>query len=447
MGKMHLQNVHIPRWGRAPLVVGLAIVGLPAFLPAQVSLATIVDLAAKNSGTVKLAQADVEKATAALMQAQDVYIPNLSIGSTIGYSVGFPTGQPSIANASTQSLVLSFPQRQYIRAAKAGLQASQLNLKDAREQVALDTSTAYIELDTVTHELDAAQQEVTYAARLVEIEQQRTEAGVDPLSDLLQAQLTAAQLKLKQLHLQTRASMLAKQLAALTSLPAGSIVTDHASIPEIPAVKAGEAARPTPAIQAAGFIAHSKEFQAKGDSLADRRPLVTFGAQYNLDSNKLNSYSTYYNNFTPNNFGFGLSIQIPIFDIGLRAKARESAADALRARVEAEQASRQNDVQIASLTGSLRELDALAEIASLKQQIAHEQLETVLAQLELGNGAGTGQGATPQLSPKAEQQARIEERQKLEDAMDAGFDLSKARLTLLRSLGLMQDWLNELRAK
>jgi hypothetical protein len=51
-------------------------------------------------------------------------------------------------------------------------------------------------------------------------------------------------------------------------------------------------------------------------------------------------------------------------------------------------------VQIAELTGSLRELDTLAEIASLKQQIASEQLQAVLAQLELGNGAGGGAAAT-----------------------------------------------------
>ena len=130
-----------------------------------------------------------------------------------------------------------------------------------------------------------------------------------------------------------------------------------------------------------------------------------------------------------------------------RAKAKESAAEALRATVEAEQAQRQNEVQIAELTGSLRELDTLAEIASLKQQIAGEQLQAVLTQLELGNGAGSGPGAPAQLTPKAEQLARIDERQKFQDALDAGFDLSKARLSLLRALGHMEDWLNELHAK
>jgi hypothetical protein len=104
-------------------------------------------------------------------------------------------------------------------------------------------------------------------------------------------------------------------------------------------------------------------------------------------------------------------------------------------------------VQIAELTGNLRELDTLAEIATLKQQIANEQLKSVLAQLELGNGSGSGPGAQPQLSPKAEQLARIDERQKFQDAQDAGFDLAKARLSLLRALGHMEDWLGELHAK
>ena len=119
----------------------------------------------------------------------------------------------------------------------------------------------------------------------------------------------------------------------------------------------------------------------------------------------------------------------------------------MRAKVETEQAQRQNNLQIVELTGSLRELDTRAEIASLKQQISSEQLKSVLAQMELGNGAGSGLGAPSQLSPKSEQLSRIDERQRYEDALDASLELSKARLTLLRALGHMQDWLNELLAK
>jgi outer membrane protein TolC len=443
-GNTQVKNAPNPRRAWTPILLALALAAAPALLPAQVSLATVVDLAQRNSGAVKLAEADVQKAQAALDQTRDAYIPNFVIGSTIGYSHGFPTGQPSVGSATMQSLVLSFSQRQYAKAAHAGLDAANLSLKDAREQVALDASTTYIELDTVNRELEAARQQEAFTDRLVQIEQQRAEAGVDSSLDLLQTRLKIAQLKLQRLHLETRAATLAKQLAALTGMPVGSILPDHATIPEIPAVTADEAPRSLPGIDAAGAIARSKQFQAKGDDLSWRRPQIGFGAIYNYDSDDLNSYSTYYKNFTPNNVSFGLQVTFPFFDFALRAKARESAADALRATVEAEQAQRQNDVQIATLTGNLRELDALAEVASLKQQIADEQLKTVLAQLELGNGAETGPGVQPQLTPKAEQLARIDERQKYEDSLDASLDLAKARLSLLRALGHMEDWLNEL---
>jgi outer membrane protein TolC len=416
---------------------------------AQVSLATVVDLAERNSTSVRLAEADVQKANARLAESKDAFAPSLNFGSGLPAfpAVGFTGGVPSILNGTVQSLVFSLPQNQYIRAAHAGIDAAKLSLKDAREQVALDVSTAYIELDAVNRELDAAHRQVSFADRLVTIEQERTEAGVDPLSELLQVRLTAAQLKLKRLHLETRAGTLSKQIAVLTDLPVGSITPDRASIPEIPAVKADEEPTTLPGIESARANSISKQKAARGDEMNKVFPQVSFNALYSRSTTILNDFNLYYAKPIPtDNFSSGFSIQIPLFDLGRGAKARESAAEALRAKVEAEQAQRQNEIQIAELTGSLREFDTLAEIASLKEQIASEQLKSVLAQLELGNGT-SGPGSTPQLTPKAEQLARIEESEKLVEALDAGLELEKARLNLLRALGHMDDWLGELRGK
>jgi len=432
----------------APLLIGMALAAAPALLPAQVSLATVVDLAQRNSSPVRLAQADLMKAQAVLSKTKDVLMPSAMLGSGLPAfpSVGFTGGVPSILTGTVQSLVFDLPQKQYMDAARIGLKAAALNLKDAREQVALEASTTYIELDTVDHELEAANQQLAFADRLVKIEQERSEAGVDPLSDLLQAQLTAAQLKLKRMHLETRATTLSKQIAVLTGLPVGSITPDRGSIPEIPKVHADEPQRSTFGIASAQMQARAKQKVARGDSLSGLFPQVVFNAEYIRSTKLLNNADEYYAKHIPtNNFSSGFSILIPVFDIGHLAKGKESAADALRATVEAEQAQRQNEIQIAELTGNLRELDAQAEIASLKQQIANEQIQAVRTQLELGNGAGSA--AAPQLTPKAEQLARIDERQKFQDALDAGFDLSKTRLTLLRALGHMEDWLHELHAK
>jgi len=441
-------------WPPGLIFAALAVLA-PAQLPAQVSLRTVVDLAQRNSTAVRGAKADVSKAAAVLSESKDVVIPsiNFSTGLPVFPEVGFTGNIPSIWSASAQSLVFSVSQKRYIDAAQMGLRAATAGLKDAMEQVALDASNAYIELDTVDRELDGAHQEEGYVARLVAIEQERSEAGVDPLSDLLQVKLTAAQVKLKREELEARAATLAKQLATLTGLPLGSITPDHSSIPEIPRINGDDPPATISGIQSAQMLARSKQLVAKGDEEVNYLPQLAFGAQYFRETNLLNNVNQYFTNsktgkgLPANNFSSGISIQIPLIDFGHRAKARESAADALRATVDAEQAQRVNDVLIAELTGSLRELSTMAEIADLKQQIAAEELKTVTTQLQYGNGAGNAPGAPPQLTPKAEQQARINERQKYEDSLESGFELAKARLGLLRALGHMGDWLNELHGK
>lgn len=433
----------------AVLVAMVACLAAPGVSRAQVSLATVVDLAQRNSAAVRLADADVAKAKAVFEQSRDAYIPSLNFSTGIPAfpEVGFTGQPPSIWGATVESLVFSIPQKHYIDAARMGWKAASARLKDAREQVALDASNAYIEMDTVNRELEAVRQQEAFATRFVDIEQQRAEAGVDPTRSVLQAKLTAANLKLARLHLETRADTLAKQLAVLTGLPVGSIAPDHASIPEIPQIRGDVKPNKLYGIDAAQFVARAKQQQARGDQLTNYIPVLSFFAQYNRNTTILNSVNQYFKKDLPaNNFASGFNIQIPLLDMVHRAHGRESNADALRATVEAEQAARQSDVQIAELTGTLRELDAQAEVASLKQQMAIDDLKTVQTQLENGNGAGAAPGSTSQVSPSQEQLARIDERQKYADSLEAELNLAKARLGLLRALGHISDWLNELHA-
>jgi outer membrane protein TolC len=425
-------------------------VALSAAAHAQVSLRTVVDLAQRNSTPVRAAQADVNKAQAVLSESKDVYIPSLSFSTGIPAfpEVGFTGQPPSLYNFTVQSLAFSIPQKYYIEAAHSGIQAATTRLKDAREQVALDVSDAYIELDTVNREVEAAQAQEQSVAKLVEIEQQRAEAGVDSLHNLLEAKLTAANVKLARIHLESRAATLEKELSTLTGLPVGLIIPDRASIPEIPKVTGDDPAVTVSGVAAARLIAQSKLHVAKGDEETNYFPQLSFFVQYNRNTTVLNNVNFFFAHPLPaNNIFSGFSINIPLFDMGHRAKGHESDADALRATVEADEAQRQNDVQITQLNANLRELGAQAEVASLKQQIAADDLKTVETELENGNGAGAAPGAAAQVSPKAGELAQIDERQKYVDAEEAGLELDKARLGLLRALGHMQDWINEVHAK
>lgn len=426
----------------APALV-MALLATPSLASAQISLAKVVELAQQNSVAVHLAQANLDKARAAFSESRDAVIPSLSVSTGVPTfpSVGF-TGTPSsIISASIQSLIFGIPQKHYINSASFAVKSAREALADAMEQVALDASNDYVELDTVTAEVRVIDQQLESAALLVEIEQQRGEAGVDPYSALLEAQLTQAEMRLRKAHLQAQAEQLTAELASLTGLHSEAIATDHASIPEIPRIHA--VARVLPGIAAQRLLAESKLQQAQGDDKINYLPQLSFGAQYYRHTSLLNEEDNYFKSPLPvNNFTSGISVQVPIFNIGGHAKARESAADALKARIEAEQSQQQNDQAIAKMSSSIRELDALAEVSRLKQEIAAEQLKTVEAELTTGNGSDQ-----PQLSPKAEQLARIDQGQKQQDSLEAQLSLDKARLGLLRALGHMSDWLNELKTK
>ena len=409
---------------------------------AQVSMYTAVDMALRNSTSVRMATADLDRAQAGLTEARDVYKPSLALGGGPGYSYGFPLGEPSIFNVTSQSLVLSFSQPDYIRSARANVKASQLALKDIRQQVVLDTALDYIELDKIARQLAALDAQNTAADRLVTIEQQRIDAGLEARTELLRAKLTAAQMRLKRLHIEDDAELLRQKLANLTGLPAATFVTSSQSIPAPPSfvaadpgLRANLAAIGNDGVASAYAAAHAKNYVAFGDRRQVLRPQIGFGATYSLFSN-YNNYSEYYKSFQTNNFAVGIQITLPLFSASLRDKARGSAADAVHALAQADQLRDQTGEQALQLQKSLQELSAQEEVAQLQSDLSESELQTVMAQLKSGSGSATG----PQLTPKDEQQARIQERQRYLDLLDTRFELTRAQLNLLRTMGTIEEW-------
>lgn len=130
-----------------------------------------------------------------------------------------------------------------------------------------------------------------------------------------------------------------------------------------------------------------------------------------------------------------MQISVPVFDKSRLSKARESSADAAHALHVAQSA------QIDALDGqsrlrhSIRELQSQSDVASLQQQLAQQQLTVLQQQLQTGNPNG------PQMTPKDEQNARIEEREKFLGLVDASFQLRQAEIHLLRQTGELMTWL------
>lgn len=407
---------------------------------AQVSLYTTVDLALRNSPAVHMAQADVRRAAGSLAETKDVYIPSIVGGAGLGYSYGFPLGQPSIFNIESQSLLFTFSQPDYVRAARSALKSAQLSLQDDSQQIVLDTSLDYMQLDEITRQLAASNQEKGFAEKLISIEQDRVIAGVESRMDLIRAELTAAQVDLKRIHLKNQAELLKQHLSHLTGLPPQSFITETSSIPPTPDFQADsdvnrDLASTNAGIKAAYANAKSKYYVSFGDSRQNFRPQFSFGAQYSLFST-FNNYATYYQHFQQNNFGLAVQITLPLFNASNNAKAEASAADAARAEAQADQSRNRADEQFFQMRKGLDELRAQQRVAQLQSELAQEQLQTVEAQLENGSGSAT---AAP-ISPKDAAEAHIQERQRYEDMLDANFAVERAQLSLLRAVGVIDQW-------
>jgi outer membrane protein TolC len=412
--------------------------GVPAH--GQISFTTAIDLALKNSPRVKMALAEVDKARAVLEQTRDVYIPTLVGGSGLGYSYGFPVGQPSVFSVTSQSLIFNFSQQDYIRAARAALNAANLSLRDVRQAVAEDAAVTYLMLDRDQQRQTALQEQAGFAGRLVSIVQERLDAGQDTPIGLTTARLSAAQIHLAQLHADDELAADQLHLAKLTGLPAAGLATISSSIPEFaskPGDESGISGPATsPAVESAYAAAQAKQQTAFGDARYLWRPQIYFAAQYARYA-KFNNYDLYYQRFQHNNAGIGVEISLPVFDMLHKAKARESAAEAVRSRQEA------NFVRDQFLEGQQKvrrtteELRARAEVAGLDQQLAQQQLDVLLVQMQTGGGNTSG----PQMTPKDEQSSRIAEREKFIALLDANFQMRQAEINLLRQKGELEPWL------
>ena len=380
---------------------------------------------------------------AGVAESRAVFVPSISGSIGAGSSYGITTTVPTIFTLSAQSLVFNFSQLDYIRSARAGLQASSAALLDIREQVEEDTAITYISLDRAQQRQAAMADEYGDALRLVSIVRQRLDAGTDTPMELKQARRTAVQIRLQQLLLDDEIASSRDHLSQLIGLPAGQLATVPNSIPSASAFVLSESTRPsaypdTPSVVSAEANARAKREQAIGDSRYEWRPQIAFEAQYGRIS-PINNVATYYNlNGNYNTAFAGISVQIPFFDKTHRAKARESLADAAHADHTVEFLRDQQSETRVKLRHSITELATKAELAELDQGIAQDQLNAMLVQLT----AGSGSESAPPMTPKDEQNARIQERQRYLDMLDATFQLRQSQIFLLRQTGQLESWIH-----
>lgn len=427
------------RWAMGWLLLSACAAGASA----QISLGTAVDLALKNDPKVRMTEASVEKAQAAFEATKDVYVPTLTADAGYGQGFGVPTSLPTVFSLNSQSLVFNFSQRDNIRAAAAGLASAKFALKDMREQVEEDVVVTYLNLDSDQRALSAMNEEHSDATRLVTIVQERLDAGHDDRMNLLQAQRKATQIELNALNLQDEIALLSEHLSRMTGLGDTHLTAIPGSIPALPTVEAAaDSGNETDSagVRAAMDAAKSKQEVSFGVNRYRLRPQMVFGVNYSRIDTGQNGYTNYYPGFTnksQNAVSVYVEITLPIYDRRHQDEANEAKAEASRAYFESESQRDQFLEGRRKLRRSAVELEKRSELAQIDQDISGEQLKAVQAQLSADSGSSGGQ----QMNPEDEQNARLKQGQQTIDLLNAQFQLSQAKVNLLRQTGQLEEWL------
>jgi outer membrane protein TolC len=437
----------------ARLGFAVAALTLACALPgagAQISLATAVDLALRTSPRVKSAEADVSRARAVLDQGKDIYIPSLSAGAGLGQAYGYSNYPPTLFQMNSTSVIYSAAQFNYVRSARAGIDAAQDTLQDMRETVAEDAALTFVALDRDQQREQVLAQQTGYAGKLLSIVQDRFDAGLDTRMDLHNAQLTVANLRVSSLRAQQDTDNDRNHLSRLIGLPPGALRAAE-GFPKEPITAPNTASTEgyaNASVAAAFASARAKQQQAYGDSHFLYRPQVSFVAQYNRYATFTNSWHNIEKEYCDplssgscttsigaNEEFFGLQINIPLFDRFRKAKGRETTAEAAKSLHDAETAQVNVLDAQSRLNHTIELMQAQSDVASLQQQLAQDQLEIVQAQL------ANAQSSPQPMTPKDEQNSRINEREKYLAVLDATFQLHQAQISYLRQTGHLEDWL------
>ena len=403
------------------------------------TLRRAIDLAMTHSSSTGEAEADVLKSRATYREARSFYVPQVTLGTSLGYAYGFPLSlegsAPTIFNVTAQSGVFNPAQREFIRAASVDAHASSSQSRDVRGRVLLDVVSSYVELNRWEQELPVLYSERKLTRDMLRVVKERVQEGVDSLEEGTKTRLKAAQADYRVAQAEGAADILRHHLAELTGVPPSSITTIATSIPTMPEIdkQAGDPdtnAESNDAVEAANLRAQSAELRARGEHKA-LYPTADFAVQYGLISTTFTDYEQFFRpgSFTSQNVTFGLILRLPILNETQKARAQEADADALKARKQAESTKAQVSREALRLRDSVRELSASRDVAQIQYELAKMQLEAAQTRM---------QARTATL--RELQDASLQAVQNSSAVMDSDFEAERAQLQLMYETGELNAW-------
>jgi outer membrane protein TolC len=395
-----------------------------------------IDLALQHSGAMAISTVNQWRSRKAYEEVRNHYLPQLTAGSGLGYSYGFPLtlegSAPSVANFTSTQSVFNLSLKQFLKAAKIDWRASSFDVQDRRAEVILDVALSYAQLVNVTGKLSTLTEAQIAAEKAQFVTEERLKEGVDSKLDLTKSQLAAARIRLRIADARGQADVLREHLAKLTGLTPAEIQPDPESMPQLPLVSqeddlAARAAANSPAVKLADQRAEAAAVRAKGEHKATL-PFADFASQYAYLA-RYNNYDQYFLHYNANNLAVGLNIRFPFYNPVQKAHAAQADADSIVAHKQADLTRNQVSEDTLKLQRSVSQLQAARDVAKLEWQVSQGDFEAVQARTQTGNA-----------NLRDTQMAQLEIDDKYAAYLDAEFELTRNELQLLRLTGEIENW-------
>lgn len=429
---MNKMNWKAPLWAAALALGWLAVVSAQEPAASQkLTLRQAVALAVRNSRELALArlQYNVAEKTAALDRAQ--FRPNLFTGSGAAYTHGFPLtaagGAPSVLNTEYVQTVFNPPLRGELRAAEERAETQRLGVDQVRDAVIVRTASAGLELAKVRHSLELLRRERESTQRIADVTRERLAAGLELPVELTRAQLAAARVEQRLVHLEGREEALEGELRGLMGLPADQpldIVAEELPVGAEQPVRelVEQALASNVSLKQAEAERRAREHVLRGQR-GGYWPTLDLVGQYSLYSN-VNNFDKFFRRFQRHSLNLGVAVRIPIFSARTSAAVALAKSDLSAAEIQVNSKRSDLEVEVRRQARRTRELDVNRDVARLELQLAQENLRVLQAQFQEGRA-----------NLRDVEKARLEESDKWMAFLDADYERQQAQLELLRTTG------------
>ena len=360
--------------------------------PAQLSFEDAIQLAIENNLATLLAHERRNEARGNKQQSLAPLMPNVSGAAyqanltenlvALGFQPGIIPGFNSTflgpfknfdARVLLRQTVFNLSAIRNYQAGRAGVRVAELEEDLAREQVASNTGLFYLEALRAERAVSAAQANVELAQTLLELAQDRRNAGVATGVDVTRAQTRLAEQQTGLAQAQTISEQARLSLQRVVGLPLGSplVLTDQLRFIEepLPSVDTAvsQASHDRREIQVAEEQTKQSQLERKAAS-AEYLPSVEVVGDYGPSG------------ITPNSFDLptrrvAVQLNVPIFNGGL-TQGRVTAAASRQ---------RQTELELSNIRGQVEEdvRLALTTLRTAAVQVRAADESVVLAQREL----------------------------------------------------------------